>query len=74
MHNPPRGGQPLYKGQIARPQCVLSSEVFTVNSISYIHALLPKFVCFSSNVQFTRALTLKIFIGMYEQCHVNDRS
>ena len=24
---PPRRGQPLYKGQLARPQCVLSSEV-----------------------------------------------
>ena len=29
---PPRRGQPLYKGQLARPQCVLCSEV-----LLYIH-------------------------------------
>ena len=30
MYKPPRKGQPLYKGQIAHPQCVLSSEVCEV--------------------------------------------
>ena len=29
---PPRRGQPLYKGQLARPQSVLCLEVFTVVS------------------------------------------
>ena len=27
---PPRRGQPLYKGQLARLQCVLSSEVYCI--------------------------------------------
>ena len=30
---PPRRGQPLYKGQLARPQCVLRSEVLLYTDV-----------------------------------------
>ena len=41
---PPRRGQPLYKGQLASPQCVLSSEVLLyidVQSTSHFLVSVP---------------------------------